>query len=140
MALPDPEPGLVVCYEYLWHRQQTLGATEAEKARPAVIVLISAETQQVMVAAITTQEDDRDSIGIPPRVAAHLGLDNTRPSRVVVDEVNYFHWPNDLAQVPNAPRSRFHYGFLPPRLFETIKQAIVRNHSADNLAKVKRQP
>lgn len=141
MSLPDPEGGLVVCYEYLWRWQQAQGREDGAKDRPAVIVLARGEGPEVMVVPITSQPvgPERDAIEIPTRVAAHLGLDTSRVSRIVVDEVNMFRWPNDLRRVPGQPSGRFHYGFIPPRLYERVKQAVVRNHRAGNLSSVKRK-
>jgi len=60
---------------------------------------------------------------IPPRVKAHLGLDDQN-SWIVVGEVNRFVWPSyDLREVPGQP-GRFDYGYLPPRLFATVVSAI----------------
>ena len=39
MTLPAPEPGLVVSYSYLWHREHEAGREEGAKNRPCVIVL-----------------------------------------------------------------------------------------------------
>jgi hypothetical protein len=39
MPLPNPEPGLVISYAYLWHREGQAGQEEGSKDRPSVIVL-----------------------------------------------------------------------------------------------------
>jgi hypothetical protein len=39
MALPEPEPGLVINYAYLWHHEHEAGQEEGRKDRPSVIVL-----------------------------------------------------------------------------------------------------
>lgn len=39
MALPRPEPGLVICYADLWHADAARGQEEAVKDRPRAIVL-----------------------------------------------------------------------------------------------------
>jgi len=39
MPIPNPEPGLVVSYAYLWHREKRAGQDEGRKDRPSVIVL-----------------------------------------------------------------------------------------------------
>jgi len=38
MAIPTPEPGLVISYAYLWHREHRVGREEGHKDRPSVIV------------------------------------------------------------------------------------------------------
>ena len=39
MALPDPHPGLVISYSYLWAREHGQGREEGVKSRPCAIVL-----------------------------------------------------------------------------------------------------
>jgi hypothetical protein len=39
MPIPTPEPGLVICYSYLWHHEHEAGREEGRKDRPGVIVL-----------------------------------------------------------------------------------------------------
>ena len=39
MPLPDPHPGLVLSYSYLWRREARLGPVEGVNDRPAVVVL-----------------------------------------------------------------------------------------------------
>ena len=138
MGLPAPEPGLVVSYAYLWHRQHAVGWGTGEKARPAVIVMAIEPRPDVMVAPVTTQPVAGPSVAIPPRVATGLGLDQGRPSRVVVSEVNMFRWPNDLERLPESGPARFHYGFIPPRLFNQIRDAVIEQHKVGQLMKVRR--
>jgi hypothetical protein len=39
MPIPNPEPGLVISYAYLWHHEHRAGREEGQKDRPSVIVL-----------------------------------------------------------------------------------------------------
>lgn len=39
MPIPNPEPGLVISYAYLWHDEQQAGREEGRKDGPSVIVL-----------------------------------------------------------------------------------------------------
>ena len=39
MPIPNPEPGLVICYSYLWHDEALVGHEEGRRERPSVIVL-----------------------------------------------------------------------------------------------------
>ena len=92
MALPDPEPGLVISYAYLWHHEYRAGQEEGRKDRPSVIVLAieraSDGTAVVTVLPITHRSPD-DPVEIPPAVKRLLGLDVER-SWIVVDEGNEF--------------------------------------------------
>ncbi len=129
MTLPAPEPGLVISYAYVWRHERELGQEEGAKTRPCVIVL-SVEsrdrTTRVTVAPITHRQPTGTTIGIaiPPRVKQHLGLDHAL-SWVILSEVNQFVWPGyDLHPVP-GDKKRFDYGFLPPKLFENIRSAML---------------
>ena len=126
---PAPEPGLVISYAYLWRHEHDASAEEGRKNRPCVIVLSVEKHEsgtQVTVAPITHTQPSNNTIGleIPPRVKRHLGLDDER-SWVILDEVNQFVWPGyDLRPVPGK-KGEYVYGFLPPRLFESIKAGIL---------------
>jgi len=39
MPLPEPEPGLVISYSYLWHYERAAGVEEGRKDRPCVILV-----------------------------------------------------------------------------------------------------
>jgi hypothetical protein len=57
IALPKPEPGLVIRYSYLWHDEHRQGREEGVKDRPCAIVaaILSTEdgTTRVLVLPIT---------------------------------------------------------------------------------------
>ena len=106
MALPEPEPGLVISYGYLWHHEHASGQDEGRKDRPAVIVLAAERASDgaivVTVLPITHRApDDRAAaVEIPPAVKRLLSLDRER-SWIVVSEGNEFVWPGyDLRKVP----------------------------------------
>jgi hypothetical protein len=125
MPLPEPLPGLVISYRYLWHREHRAGRDEGLKDRPCVIVLsvkpAGGDRATVRVVPVTHSRPDDPSVALelPPAVKRHLGLDGER-SWVILDEVNEFGWPGfDLWPVLGT-RDRFTYGLLPPRLFDLI--------------------
>ncbi len=129
MPLPKPEPGLVISYAYLWRHEHNKGKKEGRKTRPCVIVLAVEDMggeEVVTVAPIThaPPDDPACALEVPIKVKRHLGLDDKR-SWVVLDEVNQFTWPGyDLRPVPSS-RTRYHYGFIPPKLFEKIKAGLL---------------
>jgi mRNA-degrading endonuclease toxin of MazEF toxin-antitoxin module len=91
MPLPEPEPGLVISYSYLWHYERNSGVEEGRKDRPCVI-LVAVERQQdgdtVVVALPVTHrppEDAAVTVEIPQAVKQQLGLDLER-SWVVVQQ------------------------------------------------------
>jgi phenylpyruvate tautomerase PptA (4-oxalocrotonate tautomerase family) len=131
MAFPDPKPGLVISYGYLWHREYRKGLEEGRKARPCVIVIsavIASDGETIVrVAPITHSQPDDPSLAleISAAVKRHLGLDDER-SWIILDEFNEFIWPGfDLQPVSGSP-GRIAYGFLPPALFNRML-TVVRN-------------
>lgn len=129
MAIPHPEPGLVISYAYLWRREFEAGQEQGRKNRPCVIVLTVEKhdsRMQVTVAPITHSPPSPGTpcLEIPLRVKQHLGLDDDR-SWVILDEVNQFVWPGyDLGPAAGKP-GEMTYGFLPPRLFNQIRSGIL---------------
>jgi mRNA-degrading endonuclease toxin of MazEF toxin-antitoxin module len=127
VALPVPEPGLVISYSYLWHQEFELGFEEGRKDRPAVIVLCveqedTGETVVTVVPITHRAPTAAGAIQIPAAIKRHLGLDS-ESSWVVVTEINEFRWPGyDLRTIPRA--GGYQYGFLPPRFFARIKDAM----------------
>jgi hypothetical protein len=124
MALPEPEPGLVLSYAYLWHHERQGGHEEARKDRPCVIVLAAERASDgatvVTVLPVTHRppDDPAVAIEIPQAIKRRLGLDRD-PSWVMVSEGNAFVWPGfDLRRL--AETGRFDYGFLPPRFFNEV--------------------
>ena len=141
MAVPDPEPGLVVHFNYLWSREFDRGREEARYPRPCAIVLSYRRTADgaiiAMLAPITHSEPrsgDR-AIEIPQAVKKQLGLDELR-SWVMVDEVNETAWPGFDLQT-NA-RGQYVYGFIPPTLFGRIKAEMMDVLKARRLRRVPR--
>jgi hypothetical protein len=127
MAIPTPEPGLIISYAYVWDHEAQSGQEEGLKDRPCVIAL-AVERQQdgetlVTVLPVTHRppKDPTAAVEIPHAVKKHLGLDDDR-SWVVVSEGDQFVWPGyDLRKVRSA--DRYDYGYLPPRFFKEILAA-----------------
>jgi hypothetical protein len=68
-------------------------------------------------------------------VERHLQLDDDR-SWIMVSEGNEFVWPgHDLRQRPHS--NRCDYGFLPPRLFDAVRDAFLAWHK---MGRGKRSP
>lgn len=135
MPLPDPEPGLVISYAYLWHHQHEAGQDEGTKDRPSVIVLAvdraadGATDVTVLPITHSPPSDTASAVEIPSAVKRHLGLDDD-PSWIVVAEGNEFLWPGyDLRKLPHS--DRYDYGFLPPKFFDQVREAFVAWHRAE---------
>jgi hypothetical protein len=124
MALPEPRPGLVFRYDYLWSRDSMSGSDQG-KERPACLVAATdpaIKPRFVVIVPITHSPPSGDTVGIeiPPRVRQAIGLDDA-PCWFIVSEHNVDEWPNSgLAPVPGRP-GVFSYGFIPPSLFAQIR-------------------
>jgi hypothetical protein len=124
VALPEPKPGLIVRYDYLWMHEAAAGRDQG-KDRPACIVAATeslVRPRYVVLLPITHTPRSGDTVGIeiPARVKQAIGLDDA-PSWVIVSEYNVDEWPNaGLSPVPGRP-GVFAYGFIPPGLFKQIK-------------------
>ncbi|MCY1664172.1 type II toxin-antitoxin system PemK/MazF family toxin [Rhizobium sp. SL86] len=124
MSYPDPVPGLVVRYNYLWDTEKSEGLSLGSKDRPCAIVVYHASTGDTIVVPITHSppalgEEDL-SIEVPPDLSRELGLDD-QTNWIRVSEVNRFQWPGvHLRPLPSDP-NRYHYGMIPKDLFERIK-------------------
>ena len=139
--IPEPEPGLVISYAYLWHSEASRGRDEGAKYRPAVIVLTTENRpdggKTVLVAPVThrSPDDPAMAVEIPPQTKRRLGLDADR-SWIVVSEVNRFEWPGpDLR--PVAP-GRWAFGLLPAGLFRTVRTRLVELAGRRNVRQVRR--
>ena len=123
MALPEPKPGLVIRYDYLWSNAAAAGRDHG-KDRPACLLAASDSTASprfVVILPITHTPPAGETVGIeiPSRVRQAIGLDDA-PCWVIASEHNVDEWPNGLDVIPGRP-GVFCYGFLPPRLFAQIK-------------------
>jgi hypothetical protein len=123
---PAPQPGLVIRYSYLWHRESLTGQEEGIKDRPcAVVIALQDDENRTRVYALpithTVPPAGENGIEIPAAVKARLGLDGER-SWVVVDEANVFAWPGpDLRFLAGKGPESAVYGFLPPGFFRVVR-------------------
>ena len=130
MGLPEPVPGLVLRYAFLWRREHETGQEEGAKDRPCAIVLTTMTTDgdpHVYVLPITHSlpRTADAALEIPSSVKRHLGLDSER-SWIVLDEVNDFIWPGfDLRPIPGRFPQRLEYGVLPGRFFDQVRDAFL---------------
>lgn len=125
MSLPDPVPGLVIRFRFLWKEEQTAGLVEGAKDRPCAIVLAQRHEDgavRTVVVPVThaVPVDPDESLEIPAGIARTLGLDDGRHF-VRLDQVNAFVWPGfDLRPVPGAADG-WSYGMIPPGVFREIQ-------------------
>jgi hypothetical protein len=143
VSFPEPVPGLVIRYSYLWRRAYQQGRDEGSKDRPCAIVMAVVDEdgeQDILVLAVThtPPSDPADAIEIPPQTKHRLGLDFDR-SWVVISEANEFVWPGpDLRPIPGHDESSIAYGVLPPRFFAYVRDRFLERDQRERSTRVKR--
>ncbi len=143
MALPEPLPGLVIRYSYLWRSEHLQGREEGVKDRPCAIILVVTDDEGeriVTVLPVTHSPPDRRdaAIEIPLGTKQRLGLDTDR-SWIVLTEANRFLWPGpDLRPTIPGDLASVAYGLLPKGLYEQVRRALVAAIKAKRSHVVKR--
>ena len=141
--MPDPIPGLVVRYSYLWLDEYRQGQEEGTKDRPCAVILVTdnAEGERVVTVLPVTHTPPLDrnlGVELPPATKHRLGLDEAR-SWIVLSEANRFIWPGpDLRPARPGDAATIAFGMLPYRLFETIRQRFLAAIRARHLGIVPR--
>lgn len=141
MAKPDPQGGLVIRYDYLWHSEEQEGREDGAKVRPCAVVVAlpppAEGTQQAVVCAVTHTRPHPpiDAVELPPKVKRHLGLDAER-SWVIVSEANLVDW-DDPGIEPVGP-NQWSHGFVPPTLADILRNKLLRHYRAGKLPLVNR--
>ena len=129
MALPDPAPGLVIGYSYLWRDEALQGLEEGRKDRPCVIVLAVQNVDGrtvVTVAPITHSPPDKPefAVELPPDTKKRLGLDAER-SWVIATDLNRFVWPGVDLRPTRRGSETFAYGLLPASTFREVRDKVL---------------
>jgi len=130
VALPEPVPGLVIRYSYLWRAEYGRGQEEGVKDRPCAVILVSVDDEGDSVVTVlpisrSAPADPDLAVEVPATTKRRLGLDDER-SWVVLTEANRFVWPRpDLSPARPGDAASMAYGLLPFRLFETIRQKFI---------------
>jgi hypothetical protein len=127
VAFPDPQPGLVIRYAYLWRSEAKRGRKEGGKDRPCAVVLATKRGTDgkttAVVAPITHSppQDPKTAIEIPAAMKARLGLDDAR-SWIVTNDLNYFVWPgSDVRPMnPRKPEKGIAYGYLSQHITQRL--------------------
>jgi hypothetical protein len=111
VPLPEPVPGLVIRYSYLWAEEHGRGQEEGVKDRPCAVILVSTDEdgeRWVTVLPVTHAPPSVPELAveIPAATKRRLGLDDER-SWVVLSEANRFLWPGpDLRPVTPGDAAR----------------------------------
>jgi hypothetical protein len=152
--IPEPIPGLIFRYGYVWLEDCRKGRTDPSKDRPACIIAriaqqadrslkivddVAVQPGDVIILPITTKPPGRG------QVAVELTADEKRlcrlnpdfPSWLIVSEFNADIWPNaDLSLIPGT--SRIDYGIARPGLIRRIGQSFLGARRANKVLGIKR--
>ncbi len=143
MSWPQPQPGLVIRYAYLWRREADAGRDEGAKDRPcAIVVAVKSDADETIVYVLpithTPPRLAEDAVELPAPTKARLGLDEAR-SWIVLTEANAFAWPGpDLRFVQGQGPESIAYGMLPPKLMSVVRARFAALLRARRAAAVKR--
>jgi hypothetical protein len=130
VAFPEPTPGLVIRYSYLWEEEHRRGQEEGLKDRPCAVVLVTVrEDDERMITVLPISHSppfDPDlAVEIPALVKRRLKLDDER-SWVILTEANRFVWPGpDLRPFTSRDAVSVAYGALPYALFEKVRTKFI---------------
>jgi hypothetical protein len=129
VSWPEPTPGLVIRYSYLWASEAEKGRDDGVKDRPCAIVLVVRELgrhTRVRVLPVTHSPptDPKTAMEIPPATKRRLGLDDSK-SWIVLNEANDFSWPGpDLRPAVQGNLQTVAFGTLPPLFFLELKKRL----------------
>lgn len=133
MSLPEPKPGLVIRYAYLWAREHDQGREEGVKDRPCAVLLATRDDEgdlRVIVLPITHARpaNPETAVEVPLTTKRRLGLDDEQ-SWIVLSEGNAFAWPGpDLRFAPGEGAQSVALGYLPAKLFEIVRNRFIALH------------
>ena len=130
VALPEPVPGLVIRYSYLWLVEHRKGQEEGVKDRPCAVILVTQDTEGekiVTVLPVTHSPPSNPALAmeIPLETKRRLGLDEAR-SWIVLTEANQFTWPGpDLRPAVSGDMASIAYGQLPRAFYMQLRARFV---------------
>lgn len=143
MSFPQPVPGQVIRYAYLWRAEHRRGQEEGLKDRPCAVVLMTTDDAGHQVVTVlpvthTPPHNPALAIEIPHTVKRRLHLDDER-SWVMLTEANRFVWPGpDLRMATRGEPESIVYGELPANLLLTIRDKFLAAIEAQAASVVRR--
>lgn len=126
VALPQPVPGLVIRYAYLWLDEHRKGQEEGVKDRPCAVIVVTQDAdgeELVTVLPVTHSPPSHPALAmeIPVETKRRLGLDGLH-SWIVLSEANQFTWPGpDLRPSVSGDLGSIAYGQLPRAFFMQLR-------------------
>ena len=128
MALPEPRPGLVVGYDFLFREQADAGMENASKPHPAAVVIVTRREVQTRVSLVAISHappspgQARNYLKLTPAECRQMGLDSG-DHWINLRDINSFDWPGyDLART--APGGGYVYGRMSRGTFIRLVEAM----------------
>ena len=117
MTVPQPVPGLIVSFSFLWAEEAERGLQEGQKDRPCVVLAAydSEHGKRAILVPVThtAPHDPTHAIAVPAALKAMLGLDDA-PAWIVCGEWNVTDWPGfDLRQLQGGQAASTTTGSCP---------------------------
>ncbi len=143
MTVALPKPGEVIRYAYLWHSEFARGHEEGLKDRPCAVIVCLEKRDgktELIVLPIThsSPQSAANAVEIPLATKRRLGLDDAR-SWIVLNEANRFMWPGpDIRPFDTPQGATISYGFLPPALFNLVRDRFLALDAAAMVTGVRR--
>jgi hypothetical protein len=118
----EPRPTHLIQYVFLWRAESERGLDEGRKTKDKAVPCQIPGQLRVIVPPLTTRDYYPGfTVAIPPKVRAHLGLDDR--SRVVWNDLNEFAWVGP--DVRGTPDSGPFIGNVPEALSRRIIDNVV---------------
>ena len=143
MAPPEPQPGLVIRYAYLWRDEARQGREEGTKDRPCVMILSVRDrggASIVTVAPVTHSPPPASgrAVEIPPPPSSASASTTCPPGSLPTISTSSSGPAPDIRPVPGRPRGSFAYGFIPAGLYQAVRLAIIGHVRAHAVQPVRR--
>lgn len=132
----DPEPGLVIEYDFLWSSDKRRGREHGAKLRPCAVLAVD-EDGVVSVCGITHTDPGSDDlrVAIDDEHMQALGLDG-EPQWIDCSEVNELIWSDPGIQ--KTAWGDWEYGFLGDDALQEMADKVKAQMSAKQLKEIDR--
>jgi hypothetical protein len=119
-------PGAVIRYPFLWKSQHARGESAGRKERPCAVALriTGVSGDMLVLFPITTRQPEagRMAVEVPSAEVARAGLDRSRRSWIIFDEVNTDRADNSYNIAPRAELGTLSAAFFGPIVLRFIAE------------------
>ncbi len=138
---PEPQPGQIIRFDYLWKREEERGAMQGMKDRPCVVLAKTTcehtGAEAVIVCPITHSPpyEDQECVRISKKDSRQMGLSKSE-QWVKTDEANVVPWSDP--GIIRATPTKWLFGRVPKYAFEAIRQSVLDCSKKQRLEMVNR--